>query len=202
MKLVLRITALVSIAFFMVFCGDGGSTGATNKYIGEAPGIAQSYTVKIDELETEQDEATDFETLAKLDKEIKQADKEAEAKVEELEATLSLPIKVPFTGEVDNEEYKLDDLKITGVRYNDIELTAEITPKVTRSHIFGYIQALDSDGNPLLSEKDWAVLAVSNWRQVKEGEPAIMKGYFRGLEKLETLEKFSFHPRSEYEKYK
>lgn len=202
MKLVLRITALVSIAFFMVYCGDGGSTGATNKYIGEAPGIAQSYTVTIDELETEQEETTNFEALAKLEKEIDQADDEAEARIEEIESSLNLPIEVPFEGAVDNEEYVVDKLKITGIRYNDIELTAEITPNVTRSHIFGYLQALDADGNPLLSNKDWVVLAVSNWRELKEGEPAVMKGYFRGLEKLENLEKFSFHPRSTYEKYK
>ncbi len=202
MKLVLRITALITFTFFMVCCGDGGSTGATNQYLGEAPGVAQSYTVTIDELETEQDEATDFQTLAELEKEIDQADEEAEARVEEIEASLNLPIEVPFEGNVDNEEYKIDKLMITGVRYNDIELTAEITSKVTRSHIFGYIQALDADGNPLLSNKDWAVLGVSNWRELKEGESAVMKGYFRGLEKLEDLEKFSFHPRSEYEKYK
>lgn len=202
MKLVLRITALVSIAFFMVYCGDGGSTGATNKYIGEAPGIAQSYTVTIDELETEQEETTNFEALAKLEKEIDQADDEAEARIEKIESSLNLPIEVPFEGAVDNEEYVVDKLKITGIRYNDIELTAEITPNVTRSHIFGYLQALDADGNPLLSNKDWVVLAVSNWRELKEGEPAVMKGYFRGLEKLENLEKFSFHPRSTYEKYK
>lgn len=202
MKRLLTTTIIFSLAFFMIQCGDGGSTGATNKYIGEAPGIAQSSVVKIAELESEGKNVTDFNDLAEISKELETAKKETESKIDELAKTLQFPIEVPFEGDFDNEEYTINKLTITDVRYNEIEIQADLTSKVTRDHIFGYLQALDADGNPLLSNKDWAVLAVNNWRDLKEGETAIMKGYFRGLEKLENLEKFIFHPRSEYEKYK
>lgn len=202
MKLVLRVFAITSIAFFMVYCGDGGSTGATNKYIDEAPGVSQSYTVKISELEQEQEESTDFGTVAELEKEIEQAEEEAKTRIKEIEATLTFPIEIPFEESFENEKYTINKLKITGIRYNDLLFEAEIIPKVTRSNMFGYVLARDADGNPLLSNEDWTVMMVYNWRDTKEGEPAVMKGYFKGLEKLEDLEKFTFHPRSEYEKYK
>ena len=190
------------LVFLLTNCGESVSSKATNKYLGEAPGFAQSYKEKIAGIEKDAEEANSLSQLEDYNKKRKELNKEAEEKFDDIIKSLNLPKKIPFEVQQKDEKYEVNNLEITDIMYNQIELTADIKSKVTRSHIFGYLQAVDEQGNPLESSKDWVVLDVIQWRNVKEGEPAVMKGYFRGVEKLENLEKFVFKTREEYEKNK
>ncbi len=200
MKLIIKSFFVIVLALLINNCGESKTSGATNKYLGEAPGFAQTYKEKISNIEKEAKEAKSMADLAEYDEKRKELKKESKEKLDQIAKSLNLPKDVPFEGILEDEKHKINNLQITNVMYNQIELSAEITSKVTRSHIFGYLQAIDANGNPLESNEDWVVLDVSQWRNVKEGESAIMKGYYRGIEKLENLEKFVFKTREDYEK--
>jgi len=202
MKNVIKSLFVLMLVFLLTNCGESVSSKATNKYLGEAPGFAQSYKEKIAGIEKDAEEANSLSQLEDYNKKRKELNKEAEEKFDDIIKSLNLPKKIPFEVQQKDEKYEVNNLEITDIMYNQIELTADIKSKVTRSHIFGYLQAVDEQGNPLESSKDWVVLDVIQWRNVKEGEPAVMKGYFRGVEKLENLEKFVFKTREEYEKNK
>ncbi len=200
MKNLIKSVLFLALTFLISNCGESGSSDITNKYLGKAPGFAKNYKEKIAVVEREGKDAKSLAELEDYDKQRKLLKKEAAENLEQLAKSLKFPITIPFEVKQEDEKYKVNNLKITNLMYNQIELTAEITAKATRSHLFGFLQALDAQGNPLQSNKDWVVLDVIQWRNVKEGQPAIMKGYFRGIEKLGNLEKFVFKSREEYAK--
>ena len=200
MKNLIKSVLFLALTFLISNCGESGYTDVTNKYLGKAPGFAKSYKEKIANIEREGKDAKSFAELEDYSKQRKKLKKEANENLDQVAKSLKFPINVPFEVKQEDEKYKVNNLKITNLMYNQIELTAEITAKTTRSHMFGFLQALDAQGNPLKSSKDWVVLDVSQWRNVKEGEPAIMKGYYRGIEKLGNLEKFVFKTKEEYAK--
>ena len=202
MKNEIKSLFVLMFVFLLTNCGESESSKVTNQYLGEAPGFAQDYTEKITDIEKDAKGANSLSELEDHDKKRKELNKEAEEKFDDIIKSLNLPKKIPFEVQQKDEKYEVNNLEITNLLYNQVELTADITSKVTRTHIFGYLQAVDEQGNPLESSKDWVVLDVNQWRNVKEGEPAFMKGYFRGVEKLENLEKFVFKTRKEYEKNK
>lgn len=200
MKNLKYLVVLIIGTFLFTDCGDSVSTGASNKYIGSLPGIAEAHKNKIDKLESDAKNATKMDEAFEINQKIKLAKEEVEKLVKEETAKLPLPIAVPYEGEIKIDKYEVNDFKITNCLYNTIEFTATITPKVTREYLFAYVHLVDAKGNILESPKDWAVFAVSNFRDVKEGEQIEMKGYFRGLEKLENFEKAVFKTKEEYDK--
>ena len=200
MKSVLNVLIICIIALTVVNCGDSSSTGASNKYLGELPGVAEAYETQIEELEKKSKTATSMDEAFELEQKQKLAKEEAKEKIKEVTQKISFPIHVPYEGELSPAEYEVKSVEITNASFNSLGIKAVIVPKVTREHLFAYLHLVDKDGKPLASAKDWAVLAVSNFRNVKEGEEIEMRGsYNKGIENLENFEKIVFKTRDEYQ---
>ena len=202
MKKTISILFIVIVSILFIKCSNSQSTGASNKYLKELPGIAVSYKIKLDKLKEERENARSVDESMDRSQEYKLQNKKADNAIQEELKKISLPVNIPFEGEINTSEYKLKNISITGAQFNQLEFTCSVIPKVTKQYLFGYVQLTDVSGKPLESSKDWAVLAVSNFRNVKEGEEIEMKGYYRGLEKLENFEKVVFKSRDEYKKNK
>ncbi|MCF8260041.1 MAG: hypothetical protein K9J12_04650 [Melioribacteraceae bacterium] len=197
-----RFQLLVNLVFLFTIlsCGNESSELAESKLLGAIPRIADEYTRKTATLEKEKQNATDIDELVEFSNELELMENEAKSKIEQAKGSLNLPIEVPFEVKSDIEDYSVVGLQIFDVRFNDVEIHAKIKSNVTREHIFGYLQAADGNGKVLPVEKNWIVLAAGNWRDLKVGEEAVIKGYYRGIQKLAEAEKFIFKSREEWEK--
>jgi hypothetical protein len=195
--------SLTLLIFVLILSGCGDSVPIKkNKYLGDLPSLAKSYKLEEEKLTndaksaTTMDEAFSAENKKKLAKENITKTFKAEA------AIMNLPIEIPFEGETETNQYVLKNLRITDITYNNVIFSATVVPSVTREYIFAYLQMLDENGNVLESGKDFGVLTVYNFRDVKAGEEVEMAGTFMGVHKLENFDKAVFRTKEYYEQNK
>lgn len=211
MKRLQNIKHLFLFALAIVFissCGGSGSV-SSNEYLAKLPGLAQKYHEEITELEKELKENTDMEDDFKLRKELELKEEEAEKAIETYYEEHKAEIKpLPFE-EKDDERYSIEEIKVSGATYDQLNIKAKV--KVNEElrgkygsrtkTIFLYLMFYDSKGEPL---GEWGVCASSfgNRDGFEIGKSYEMNGIIRGLHNTGDFAKVIAHDREYYNENK
>ncbi len=200
----------ISVLFLLVSCGEGGSGGTSNKYLGQLPGIAKQYIEEIDDLKKDLKESTDMEEAFSLDKEIDLLEEESDKAIEEY--LVNNPItNIPFEQQGD---YKFTIKEVSvHPEYNSSASRLQFIAKITITEdikskygnlsrdIFAYIKAVDKEGKSLTSR--YGVMMNYNSRgPFKANMEVEMAGSLDGPADMVNFEKLVFVSLEEYEKQK
>jgi len=189
---------IILFAMISINCGDSTTTGASNKYLGKLPGIAQAHEQKIEELKSDGKKAATVDEAFAIQQKVKLAKEEVEKIFAEEVKNISFPISIPFEGATKTDLFEVKDFKITGASFNTITFSVKVIPAVDEKTLFAYVHLADAQGKVLPNVKKWCVLAASNFHNVKKGQEIEMKGAYKGLENLETFEKAVFALEEEF----
>jgi len=207
----------ITIVLIMVGCGGDSGGAASNKYLGNLPGIAKEYTEEIDGLEKDKKETIDPQEYESLRLEIKQLKAEGENAI--VEYLKNNPItNIPFE---QHAEYPFTfqeiDVNTNKTSIHSLVLNAKI--KVEKNlnlndmrEMFGglgtqliaYSQALDNDGNRIEKVRFVAEIAHSYTEEfvVKEGQEEEMLCTIYNLNELENFGKIIFITKEDFDKLK
>ncbi len=208
-KTLLTITG-ISVLLLLAYCGDSGSGGASNEYLGNLPGIAKEYVDEIDGLKKDLKESTDMEESFSLDKEIDLLEDESDKAIEEYLAGNPIT-NIPFEQQGDYQ-FTVTEVSVHP-EYSSSASRLQFIAKLTvtedikgeygnfTSDIFAYIKAVDKEGKSLT--KRYGVMMNYNVRgPFKANMDVEMAGSLDGPADMVTFEKLVFVSKEEYDKQK
>ena len=203
-----KVLSLMSAMLLVLLYSCGGGGMSENKYLGELPAMANKYETEIDELKQKAKEATDMEDAFKYEKEYKlkkeEADQAIVGYVEGHEFTETIPFK-----ELDGSRFTVESIAVTGASRERVNFEATI--KVNEDYkneyggwekyIFGYIKAVDAEGNTLGKA---TVLAspMGARKEYHAGDSEKLSGGIRPLSELGEFAAIQFISKEEYDQAK
>jgi len=214
MKNLFRIIGLtiigITVVLLLVGCGGNSGGAASNKYLGDLPGIAKEYVEEIDGLKKDLDESTDRDESFSLNKEIKLLKNEGSKAVEEYLAKNSIT-NIPFEQQGEYQ-FTIKEVSVHPEYPSSISML-QLLAKVTITEdlmnkdgdfsrdIFAYIKAVDKEGNSLTSRYG-VMMNYNNRGPFKANMEVEMYGSLDGPADMVNFEKLVFVSPDEYEQNK
>lgn len=196
----------IGLGLIISSCGGGGLSD--NQYLGKLPALANKYDTQIDELKEKGKQATDMEKAFEYDKKYKLMKEEADNAIDEYMATAEFTTPIPFDN---NPDYKFEVLEITisGASRSRVNLKAKVKIKEdlknkyggNEKYFFGYIKAVDKDGNTLGKPTAMSSSLSGGGPYLADAEAEI-SGSIGSLSEFIGFEKIIFISNEEYKKTK
>ncbi len=194
---------LAAGVLFIAACGGGGF--ASNEYLGDLPGMAQSYYEDLESLDEKLENTTSMEKAFKYDKEMDQMEDEADEKLEAYAEEHSFePLPYEIIG---NTGYTVKEVRVVGAEYCKLELEMDIEfaeePKSKYGgkvyEFYTYGACYDKEGN-LLNGR--IVFSGSNTEDnpFKPGTVVTLKGSQYNLNELVDFANLKLMAKDEYDK--